>query len=96
MADSSVYMSMSRMYRRYTTSMATPSADLIGIDRKNTLSCGAVRFTNPRPMVARNMRMITGAEMTTVARSMPSSESSAKAGASPRRPGQSPKSGTTP
>ena len=69
-------------------------ADLIGIDRKKTLSCGAVRFTNPRPIVARNMRMITGAEITTVARIMPSSVSSAKTGASARRPGQPPNIGT--
>ena len=54
-------------------SMATPSALFTGIDRKNTLSCGAVRFTRPSPSVARNMMMITGAEMTTVVRSIPSS-----------------------
>ena len=40
-----------------------PRADFTGIERKNTFSCGAVRFTNPSPIVARNMRMMTGAEM---------------------------------
>ena len=39
-------------------SMATPRAELTGIERKKTLSCGAVRFTRPRPSVARNIRMI--------------------------------------
>ena len=47
-------------------------ADLIGIERKKTFSCGAVRLTKPRPIVARNMTMITGAAMMTVVRSMPS------------------------
>ena len=61
--------------------MAMPSADLTGIERKNTLSCGAVRLTRPRPMVARNITMITGADITTVVFSIPSSAPSTCTGA---------------
>ncbi len=73
--------------------MATPRADLTGIERKKTLSCGAVRFTRPRPSVARNIRMMTGADTTTVVRSMPSSEPSATAEAFGESAPQSPNTG---
>ncbi len=51
-----------------------PRADLTGMERKKTLSCGAVRLTKPSPRVARNMTMMAGAEITTVVRSIESSE----------------------
>ena len=73
--------------------MATPSADLTGIERKKTLSCGAVRFTRPRPIVARNITMMTGAAMTTVVLSMPSSAPRICAGASGAKATPGPKTG---
>ena len=75
------------------TSMAMPSADLTGIDRKNTFSCGAVRLTKPRPIVARNMRMTIGAAMTTVVFNMPSNAPSTCVGAAAVKDTPSPKTG---
>ncbi len=49
-----------------------PRADLTGMERKKTLSWGAVRLTKPRPIVARNMMMTTGAVRIIVIRMRPS------------------------